>query len=337
MVPDASREASVQAMMNAQEDCFAVGLTTVTDAGFKGGGLKAGIIDLIREMHRDSTLMIRINAMASLDEISRYTEGRYVSEHLMVNGFKAYADGALGSRGACLLEPYEDKPGSHGFLIHEPAKLKEWIRKADELRMQINIHCIGDSAHRFILNEYNNILQGKNPNRWRIEHAQVIDPADLQLYSRSGILPSVQPTHATSDMYWAEERLGSERMTGAYAYKSLLECNGIILNGSDFPVESINPLFGFYAAVVRKDQAGFPENGFLPSQKLSRAEALKAMTIWAAYGAFMEDITGSIEKGKRADFVILDKDLMIAAEEALYDIKILQTWISGKKVYSRSE
>lgn len=334
MVPDASKEASVMAMMKAQDDCFAVGLTTVTDAGFKGGGLKSDIIEVIKEMIRDSTLLIRINAMASLDEISRYNAGRYTSEHLMVNGFKAYADGALGSRGACLLQPYVDKPGSHGFLIHEPGTLRDWIRAVDELNMQINIHCIGDSAHRFILKEYNNILNGTNPNRWRIEHAQVIDPSDLELYSRSGILPSVQPTHATSDMYWAEDRLGPDRLAGAYAYKSLLECNGIILNGSDFPVESINPIHGFYAAVARQDVDGYPENGFLPEQKLSREQALRAMTSWAAYGAFMEDITGSLEVGKRADLVILEKDLMTAPEEELWRIRVGETRVSGIKVHS---
>ena len=185
-----------------------------------------------------------------------------------------------------------------------------------------------------MLNIYGKYLKGENDRRWRIEHAQVIAPDDFKLFNRYSIVPSVQPTHATSDMYWAEDRLGSERIKNAYAYKDLLKQNGWIAAGSDFPVEEINPLFGFYAAVVRKDQNNWPENGFEPENAISREDALKAMTIWAAKSNFEEKEKGSIELGKFADFVVTDKDIMTAAPEVLYKINVLNTFIDGVKVYS---
>jgi predicted amidohydrolase YtcJ len=326
------------ALNAAEKDCFEVGLTSVTDAGYHSGGLKEHVIDIIEELYNRNELKIRVNAMAHLDELGLYKEsGRYKNGKLTINGFKAYADGSLGSRGACLLKPYNDQPESTGVLLSSPDQLIEWISEVHDINMQLNIHCIGDSAQRFILNEYNKVLQGSNPNRWRIEHAQVINLNDLDLYKVSGVIPSVQPTHATSDMYWAEDRIGSERLKGAYAYKSLLNCNNIILGGSDFPVESINPLYGFYAAVSRKDQKGFPEEGFMPQEALTREEALKSMTIWPAYGAFLENEIGSLERGKNADFVILKDDIMTAPESELFKIKVLETWVEGEQVYLRKE
>jgi predicted amidohydrolase YtcJ len=187
-----------------------------------------------------------------------------------------------------------------------------------------------------MLEIYGAILKSKNDRRWRIEHAQVIDPADFHLFGDYSIVPSVQPTHATSDMYWAEERLGAERMQGAYAYKSLLEQNGWLADGSDFPVESINPLFGFYAATARKDQAGYPEGGFLSDQALSREEALRAMTIWAARAGFEEHLKGSIEPGKLADLVITGTDLMTAPEKELFKIEVQSTYSGGTLVYGQN-
>jgi len=333
-----SREASEEALLKAQSDCFSVGLTSVTDAGYQNGGLANSIINEIEALHSNGQLIIRVNAMARLEEIDLYrSTGRTTKGRLKVNGFKAYADGALGSRGACLLEPYSDYPESHGMLLSTPDQLRSWFEEVHEIGMQMNVHCIGDSSHRFVLKEYSNILKGSNTNRWRIEHAQVIAPGDLEYYRNSGIIPSVQPTHATSDMYWAEDRVGINRIKGAYAYQSLLECNGMILTGSDFPVESINPLFGFYAAVARKDQQQYPEGGFLSQESLSREDALKAMTIWSAYGAFNEDITGSIEPGKFADFVILEEDLMESNESELFNINVNETWVEGELVYKREE
>ncbi len=201
----------------------------------------------------------------------------------------------------------------------------------------MNTHCIGDSSHRYILQLYEKYTKGKTDHRWRIEHAQVISPQDYVYYKRNHIIPSMQPVHATSDMYWAEDRIGPERLKGAYALKTLMEQNNIIAAGSDFPVESINPLYGFYAAVARKDHKGFPAEGFLKQNSLTREEALKAMTIWAAYAAFNEKETGSLEVGKFADFVIMEEDLMKVPEDKLWQLKVLSTYLNGEKVFQRGE
>ena len=200
---------------------------------------------------------------------------------------------------------------------------------------QLNTHCIGDAANRMVLNIYGDQLKGNNNNRWRIEHAQVIHPNDLNLFGKFNIIPSVQPTHATSDMYWAEDRLGKHRMASAYAYKQLMGQNNLIVNGSDFPVESINPLYGFYAAISRMDLHGYPENGFQAENALSRQEALKAMTIWAAYANFEENQKGSLEPGKYADFVILEKDIIEIPLKEIPKVKVLKTFINGELVFAR--
>ena len=186
-----------------------------------------------------------------------------------------------------------------------------------------------------MLTIYGEILQDKNDRRWRIEHAQVVSPDDFKLFGKYSVIPSIQTTHCTSDMYWAEDRLGQERIKGAYAWQDLLKENGWLANGSDFPIESINPMFGFYAAVTRQDQKGFPEKGFYPKQKLSRMQALKAMTIWAAKAQFEEDEKGSIEPGKMADFVVTSQDIMSVKEDELF--KVDQTWIDGKKVFEQTQ
>lgn len=198
---------------------------------------------------------------------------------------------------------------------------------------QMCTHAIGDSANRNMLNIYGAILQGKNDLRWRIEHCQVVNKNDINKFGKYSIIPSVQPTHCTSDMYWADERLGAERIKSAYAYKDLLKQNGFIVNGSDFPVEGINPLFGFYAAVSRKDQKNFPEKGFQKENALTRQEALKGMTIWAAYSAFEEDEKGSLEPGKYADYTVLEKDIMTIPENELWNVKVLQTVVGGRVMY----
>ncbi|MFM7767635.1 MAG: amidohydrolase, partial [Bacteroidota bacterium] len=281
-------------------------------------------------------LQMRINAMASYIEIEKYrNKNKSWSERLQVYGFKVYGDGALGSRGALLKDPYSDKPAHFGFLIHSLIKLDSIAKAIASIGYQMNTHCIGDSAHKSLLDIYTRTTANHPNHRWRIEHAQVIDPADLKLYEKTGIIPSVQPVHATSDMYWAESRLGAGRMAGAYAYKDLLKHSDILISGSDFPVEHINPFCGFYAAVSRKDQKGQPEGGFIPEQKLTRQEALKSFTIWPAYGCFMENRLGSIEIGKIADFIILDTDIMQCPESDIWKTKVLETYIGGKKVFGR--
>jgi predicted amidohydrolase YtcJ len=308
VIPEPSKEEIMQYLLKAQEDCYKVGLTTVDDAG-----LDKKIIDIIDEMQKSGKLKMRIYAMASgtPENMDYYLKhGPYKTDQLNVRSFKFYADGALGSRGACLLQPYDDKPDQQGFLLQKPEYYVEMAKRIANSPFQMNTHCIGDSANRYILDVYASVLGENNNRRWRIEHAQIVNKNDFAKFGRYQILPSVQPTHATSDMYWAKDRIGEARLKGGYALKQLMEQNGVLPTGSDFPVESINPLYGFYAAVARQDSAGFPVGGFQPENALSRQEALKGMTIWAAYANFEEKEKGSIEPGKFADFVILEKDIM---------------------------
>ena len=228
---------------------------------------------------------------------SYLAKGPFSTDYLSVRSVKLYADGALGSRGARMIEAYTDDPGNVGLFMYEPEYYNRICELAFKNGFQVNTHAIGDEGNRFVLDLYSNFLKGKNDNRWRIEHAQVIHPDDFQKFNEFSIIPSVQPTHATSDMYWAEDRVGAKRIKGAYAFKKLLDQNGWIPLGTDFPVENINPLYTFYAAVARKDMKGWPEEGYQMENALNREEALKGMTIWAAKAAFEENIKGSIETG----------------------------------------
>lgn len=331
-IPEASRKQQVQALLQAQENCFAVGLSTVDDAG-----LEKSTIDLMDSLQKAGTLKMRIYAMLNPSEANKtyyYEHGPYTTDHLTVSSFKVYGDGALGSRGASLLEPYHDDPQNYGFLLRTP---EEYAALAAEILandFQMNTHAIGDSANRTMLNIYADLLEENNDRRWRIEHAQVVAPADLEIFSIYNIIPSVQPTHATSDMYWAGDRLGDERIKTAYTYQDLLDATGILALGSDFPVEHINPLYGFHSGVARKDAKGYPRGGFQPENKISREDALRGMTIWAAYSNFEEEKKGSIEAGKLADFVVLEQDIMQIAEEELRDVKVRYTIIGGERVYA---
>lgn len=261
--------------------------------------------------------------------------GMIKTDRLNVRSFKVYGDGALGSRGACLLQPYNDKPGHYGFLLSSPAHFDSVAKWISDNRWQMCTHAIGDSGNRTILNTYARYLEGKNDLRWRIEHAQVVNQNDFNLFGNYSIIPSIQPTHATSDMYWAGDRLGAERVKGAYAYKQLLQQNGWLPLGTDFPVEDISTFKTFYAAVVRKDAKGWPAGGYQVENALSREEALRGMTIWAAKSNFEENEKGSLEKGKFADFVILDADIMKEAPEKLLSAKVLKTFLNGEKVYEK--
>lgn len=331
VIPEAGADEKGASLLTAQENCFAVGLTSVVDAG-----LDYETVMLIDSLQSEAVLKMRVNAMLSPTErnFSEIVEkGPFQKERLTVNSIKLYSDGALGSRGAWLLVPYTDDPRNLGLRMSPEDYYREVLAKAYGKKFQVNTHCIGDAANRMMLQLYGEALKEKNDRRWRIEHAQVIHPDDFALFAKYSIIPSVQSTHCTSDMYWAQERLGTERVTSAYAYKKLLEQNGWIINGTDFPVEEINPMFTFYAAVARQDQNGFPEGGFQMENALSREEALRSMTIWAARGSFEEDLKGSIEPGKFADFVILDRDIMQIDLKEIPDVAVRKTYLSGELVY----
>lgn len=331
-VPAATKADYKDWLTAAQQNCFASGLTTITDCG-----LSPSDIDQVDALQKSNDIKMRLYVMLS-DKPESYsskyfTGGGYVTDRLSVKGVKVYGDGALGSRGACLLQPYSDKAGWAGFLLSSPAHFDSVAAKLINTDFQMCTHAIGDSANRTILKVYAKYLKGKNDKRWRIEHAQIINAADFHYFKDNSIIPSVQPTHGTSDMYWAAERLGAERLKGGYAYKQLLEQNNWLPLGTDFPVEEINPFKTFLAAVARQDAKGFPVGGFQMENVLTREQTIKGMTIWAAKANRMEKQVGSIEVGKKADFIILDKDLMKVPTDSILHIKVLKTFLNGERVY----
>jgi predicted amidohydrolase YtcJ len=332
-IPAPTDQITQSALLDAQSNCFAVGLTTVEDCG-----LPYTMVNTIAELQHKGALKMRLYVMLSDspdDFAYLFKRGVYKTPGLDVRAFKMYADGALGSRGACLLQPYADQKNWHGFLLSSQQHFADVAKKVAEKGFQLCTHAIGDSANRVILKIYASVLKGKNDRRWRIEHAQVLAPEDIKYFGEYSIIPSVQPTHATSDMYWAVDRLGKKRLKTSYINKQLLEQNGWLPLGTDFPVENINPMYTFYAAVERKDLKGFPDGGFQPENALTREQALRGMTIWAAKANFEEKEKGSIEPGKYADFVILDNDIMKIDGSALPNVKVLKTYINGEKVYEK--
>ena len=330
-IPGNTDEQIKKALLQAQQNCFAVGLTTIDDCG-----LVSATVEKIKKMQEAGDLKMRLYVLLS-DEKANYDylekTGKIKTDRLDVRGFKVYGDGALGSRGACLLQPYSDKPGHYGFLLSNPEHFDSVAARIYSKGFQMCTHAIGDSGNRTILNVYAKYLKGKNDLRWRIEHSQVINKNDFKIFGDNSIIPSVQPTHATSDMYWAGDRLGAERVKGAYAFKDLMDQNGWIPLGTDFPVEDISPFKTFYAAVIRKDAKGWPEGGYQIENALTREQTLRGMTVWAAKANFEENEKGSLEKGKFADFIILDKDIMKADEKELLNIKVVKTFLGGEKVY----
>jgi predicted amidohydrolase YtcJ len=321
IIPAPAHAVEIDALLKAQKNCLAAGLTTVTDAG-----LDLNTILLIDSLQKTGDLTIRIYAMANPTEenFQYFEKNRNIStDKLQVSSFKIYADGSLGSRGAKLKKPYCDHGNHTGVWVTEPSQIENLCQRIDALGFQANTHCIGDSANRLVLDTYGRYLKGQNDKRWRIEHAQVVTPADRKLFSQYSILPSVQPTHATSDMNWADERLCKERMQGAYAYKSLLALNGYLPLGTDFPVEEIYPLQTFHAAVYRQDINMKPLGGYIPEESLSPKQALLGMTLWAAKANRMDDKVGSLEIGKLADYVVLDRDII--HEKYMLKTRILKT------------
>ncbi|MCX6244220.1 MAG: amidohydrolase [Bacteroidetes bacterium] len=330
-IPMPSRKNQSILLEKAQANCFAAGLTGVADAG-----IDFSDVNFIDSLQQQRILKIRIYAMLNPTEVNIKNfvqEGQYITPYLTVRSIKLYADGSLGSRTALLRSPYTDDPSKSGIQVTTSGRLRELCEIAFEHGYQVNTHAIGDSAVGLVLGIYSAVLKGKNDLRWRIEHAQVVDPREISLFGDYSVIPSIQATHATSDMYWAADRLGKRRIKWAYAYKNLLDQNGWLANGTDFPVEMISPLLTFYAAVARQDLKGFPPNGFQPENAISRDEALKSITIWAAKAGFNENSRGSIEQGKMADFVVLDRDIMNCPVKEIPETKVITTVVGGEKVH----
>ncbi len=331
IIPAPSVEEKITALKEAEQMAFANGLTTVSVAG-----MDKDEIALIDSLQKNGELTIRIYAMVSntpenLDYFLK--AGPIKTEKLNVRSFKVYADGALGSRGAALKKPYSDLTSHYGAFITPTDSLELLALKLASSSFQMNTHAIGDAANHMVLKAYDKALAIVDDPRWRVEHVQIIDTADIALFNRK-IIPSIQPTHATSDMYWAEERLGADRLMGAYAYKALLNKSGRVALGTDFPVENINPFMTFYSAVFRKDQNQYPNEGYLIDNKLSKTETLLGMTLWGAYANFEENEKGSIEPGKVADFVILDRDIMSVREKMVLKARVVATLLDGNIVFS---
>ena len=328
-LPEMDRDSQVRALLAAQQIAFENGLTTVNDAG-----LSRSVIELIDSLHQTGDLKMRVYAMisASKDQLDYYLDrGPVKTPRLNVRSFKVYADGALGSRGAALKEPYADDHEHYGAIVtplEEMQSIAERLAKSD---FQMNTHAIGDSANYFVLDLYERVLSNPAKVRWKIEHAQVVDEADFDRFAQ-GIIPSVQPTHATSDMYWAEDRLGAERIKGAYAYQALLQRAKMLALGTDFPVEQVSPLLTFYAAVARQDLSGFPSRGYFAEQALTREQALKGMTTWAAYSNFEEHEKGMLKPGYYADITVLSHDLMRINLSEIPKVAVKLVFLAGERV-----
>ena len=332
IIPDPTLDESIKALLKAQEISFENGLTTISDAG-----ISKEQIDLIDSLQKTGVLKIRIYAMVdnSPGSLDYYlSNGPYKTDRLNVRSFKIYADGALGSRGASLINSYSDRSGYRGIIRTSADSIQKLAFKIAGSKFQMNTHAIGDNANRIVLNAYRNALFDYPDPRWRIEHAQVINKEDLDLFNPK-IIPSVQPTHATSDMYWLYDRIGKSRSNFAYAYKDLYDRSKTIAFGTDFPVEDINPIMTFYSAVFRKDKDGYPDDGFQTENSISRADAILAMTRFGAHANFEENEKGSIEVGKFADFIILDNNIMEVDEARIPFTNVVATFLNGEIVFNR--
>ncbi len=335
-IPPASAADIRTSMRAAIGEANKWGLTSVHDAGVSQGEI--GIYD---EMAKSGDYPLRHYIMVQPDDSSLAASFRRGPQRGLHNGrlwitaIKAYADGALGSRGAALLEPYSDDPHANGLIRIAPERLQDVATRALRNGFQLNTHAIGDRANRMVLDAYEKAIATvpSGDHRFRIEHAQIIHSEDIPRFSQLGVIPAMQASHQTSDMYWAGNRLGQSRLLGSYAWRSLLNTGIVIPNGSDFPVEMVNPLISFHAAFSRQDAKNWPVGGWLPQEAMTREEALKSMTIWAAWAGFMEKEVGSLEPGKYADFVVLDQDIMQIPAELVLKTRVLSTWLGGKSVF----
>ncbi len=335
ILPVQSYEQVKRRLKLAAEASVKLGLTGVHDAGIGMDERNA-----YRELIKENALPLRVYAMigGTGDLWQEYAKsGPEIGSHLTVRSVKLYADGALGSRGAALWQPYSDDKSTNGLLVTTKETLEGQIAEVAAKNFQVCTHAIGDRANRIVLDAYAKVLKPGNDRRFRVEHAQIIALPDFQIFKNYNVIPSMQATHATSDMRWAEKRLGPDRIAGAYAWKRFQKMGIPIANGSDFPVEDPNPLWGFYASFTRQDHDGLPEGGWMPDQALTRAEALESFTLTPARAAFEEKQKGSITVGKLADFLILDKDIMTVAPKEILTTKVRATYVGGKVVYSAAK
>jgi predicted amidohydrolase YtcJ len=327
-IPNSPQKQLINALKEAETHCYKTGLTTLADAGLD---IETALFldSLYQQKELSIYQYIMLNPTPNGLKFAQ-EKGILENEHLKISSFKLYADGALGSRGAKLKKSYCDQDQHTGLLLNSPEYFNQWCSWILPTGYQVNTHCIGDSANRLLLEIYGKHLKGKNDERWRIEHAQVIDPKDFELFNKFSIIPSVQPTHATSDGPWMEHRLCSHRLRGAYAYQTLLKQNGYIPLGTDFPVEGIAPLNTYFSAVFRANINDPKQTVYLKDESLSPLEALYGITLWAAKACRLEHKKGSLSKGKDADIVILDKDLLKTSQAEFKNIKVKMTISAGQ-------
>jgi predicted amidohydrolase YtcJ len=330
-------EQQKQVLVKAMDSLASYGLTSVHDAGIDTDNLNA-----FKELSQDQAMSIRVNAMLYLPSAKwqqTLANGQYRSKDDMLtfNSVKIQTDGALGSRGAALIEDYSDHPGHKGLLLNTPKEFEHLVNTSMRQGYQVNSHAIGDNANKLVLDTYEKQIKATNTKalRHRVEHAQVLRLEDIPRFAALDLIAAMQATHATSDKNMAQDRLGSSRMLGAYAWRKLLDANVMIAAGSDFPVESPNPFFGLHASITRQDHTNNPEGGWFADQKMTPLEAFRSFTLDAAYSGHQENIIGSLAKGKKADFVLLDNNLFTMPEQNIWQISVDRTWVNGKLVYQK--
>jgi predicted amidohydrolase YtcJ len=337
IVPDLNQQQLQSTLTLAMDSLASYGLTSVHDAGISIDNIKA-----YQQLAANNAMSVRVNGMLSVED-PRFTsilkQGHITTADNMfkVDSVKISADGALGSRGAALIKEYSDQPGHKGLMLYSDDQLGKLILQSMKAGFQVNTHAIGDNANQVVLDKYQTTIAATDSKalRHRIEHAQILDLADIPRFAQLGVIASIQATHATSDKNMAENRLGKARLAGAYAWRKLLNANAVIANGSDFPIESPNPFFGLHASVTRQDHVNQPLDGWLATEKLSRIEALKSFTIDAAYAGHQEQLLGSLEPGKKADFILVEDDYFTIDPQQIWQNKVIATWVNGRKVFAK--